>query len=205
MTRRWVGVALWACVVSGCALQPPPAILSADDRVAVAQITEYMNNLHSFQARFTQMGPTGMSQGEVWLQRPGQLAVAYEAPFRKVMIAHNGRLLVADLQTGAKTTLPVSRTPLDILLAPTIELNNSVTITGIQRLPGALQLNLVKTAAPSQGTLTLRFAENPLALAGVRLLDRNGETTSFDLSDFQANVPVDAEHFVYHAPKVPEG
>lgn len=204
LPRRCFAIVAVAALMAACATLPPPAVLSPDDRVAVGQITDYLNNLHSFQARFTQLGPDGLSQGEVWLSRPGRLAVEYEQPHPRAMIANRGRLLLADRVTGAITTLPVSRTPLDILLAPAIELTNTVTITRIARLPGAMQLSLVKSAAPGQGTLTLRFSVNPLALVGVTILDRNGQTTSFDLSDFQPGAEIDPARFEYHAPKTSE-
>jgi outer membrane lipoprotein-sorting protein len=200
LTRRHVTILSVAAALAACAVTPPAAVLSADDRIAIQQITAYLNNLHSFTARFAQEGPDGISQGQVWLQRPGQLCVAYERPRPKLMIANHGRLLLADQTTGATTSLPVSRTPLDIMLAPTIELTNSITITRIQRLPDAIQLSLVKTASPGQGTLTLRFSANPLALAGVTILDRNGQTTAFDLADLRPGVPIDPAHFVYHPP-----
>jgi outer membrane lipoprotein-sorting protein len=196
LPRRCFAIVAVAALMAACATLPPPAVLSPDDRVAVGQITDYLNNLHSFQARFTQLGPDGLSQGEVWLSRPGRLAVEYEQPHPRAMIANRGRLLLADRVTGAITTLPVSRTPLDILLAPAIELTNTVTITRIARLPGAMQLSLVKSAAPGQGTLTLRFSVN--------ILDRNGQTTSFDLSDFQPGAEIDPARFEYHAPKTSE-
>ncbi len=200
MPRRAIIALGLAAMAAGCAMTPPAAALSPDDRVAIAQITTYLNGLHDFEARFAQVGADGLSQGTVWLSRPGRLCVQYERPRRRVMIANHGRLLLADLTTGGTSSLPVSRTPLDILLAPVIELNNTVTITALQRQPGGLQLSLVKTAAPGQGTLTLRFTADPLALAGVTILDRNGQTTAFDLSDLHRDVKIDPDHFVYHPP-----
>jgi outer membrane lipoprotein-sorting protein len=201
--RRRALLALgFAGLAAACAVVPPPATLSPDDRVAIAQITAYLNGLHDFEARFAQVGADGLSQGTVWLSRPGRLCVQYERPRKRVMIANHGRLLLADLTTGGTSSLPVSRTPLDILLAPAIELTDTVTITALHRQPAGLQLSLVKTAAPGQGTLTLRFTADPLALAGVTILDRNGQTTAFDLTDLKRDVAIDPDHFVYHPPAV---
>jgi outer membrane lipoprotein-sorting protein len=194
--RQWLALVA-AAAVPGCATLPPQATLNADDRVAIAQITQYLNALHSFKADFAQTGPDGVSQGTVWMQRPGQLCVLYERPRRKIMLANQGRLRLADLTTGATTSLPLARTPLDILLAPVVQLTDSITITGIVRQPGALQLSLVKTASPGQGTLTLRFSAAPLALTGVTIVDRNGQTTAFDLSDMQRDVQIDPARFSY--------
>ena len=201
--RGWTRRGAAGLLVAGlaaCAVTPPAMIMSNDDRIAIGQISGYMNNLQSFQAQFTQAGPDGVSTGTVWMARPGRLCVLYIQPSPKIMIANHGRLKLVDQRTGAATSLPLSRTPLDILLAPSITLSGEVTITALQRLPGALQLSLVKTAAPGQGTLTLRFGADPLALQGVTILDRNGQTTQFDLHDLQPGVTIAPARFEYTPP-----
>ena len=175
-------------------------MLSGDDQVAIGQISAYLNSLQRFSARFTQAGPDGFSEGNVWMARPGQLRVEYMRPRPKLMLANHGRLLLVDRTTQATTSLRLSRTPLDILLAPQVTLTGAVTITALQRLSGGLQLSLVKTDAPGQGTLTLRFTADPLALDGVTVVDRNGQTTAFNLTDMNRDAPIDPALFDYKAP-----
>jgi outer membrane lipoprotein-sorting protein len=194
------GLALLAlAALAACSVAPPPLVLSGDDRVAVAQITDYLNGLQHFTAKFSQAGPDGYSEGYVWLQRPGKLRVEYLRPSPKLMLANHGRLLLVDRITQATTSLRLSRTPLDILLAPHITLSGAVTITALQRIDGGLQLNLVKTDAPGQGTLILRFTANPLALEGLTVI-RDGQTTAFNLSDLNRDTLIDAARFEFNTP-----
>jgi outer membrane lipoprotein-sorting protein len=197
LTRRGFAV-LVVAALAACATTPPPLVLSSDDQVAIAQITAYLNGLQRFTAMFTQAGPDGYSQGNVWMARPGQLRVDYVRPAPKLMLANHGRLLLVDLTTQATTSLRLSRTPLDILLAPSIVLSGAVTITALRRDAGGLQLSLVKTDSPGQGTLILRFDAAPLALAGVTVVDRNGQTTAFNLSGLDTTAPIDPARFDYH-------
>lgn len=188
-----------AAALAGCAMTPAPAVLSGDDQTAIAQITEYLNGLHSFRARFVQAGPEGMSAGSVVLARPGRLAVHYEGARPRLIVANHGRVLAVDLTTHATSGMRLSRTPLDILLAPEITLSGGVTITRLTREGGGLQVALVKTAAPGQGVLTLRFSADPLELQGVTLVDGSGRVTALDLQGLQVNVPVADGEFEYVA------
>ncbi len=196
LTRRGFAALAVGCLAA-CVATPPPLVLSGDDQVAIGQIAAYLNGLQRFTAQFTQAGPDGYSAGNVWMARPGQLRVDYLRPQPKLMLANRGRLLLVDLTTQATTSLRLSRTPLDILLAPSIVLTGAVTITALQRVAGGLQLSLVKTDAPGQGTLTLRFTAAPLALEGVSVVDRNGQTTAFNLTGLDPAAPIDPSRFEY--------
>ena len=196
LVLRWV-VLLGALVLSACAVTPPPAVLSADDQTALSQVAAYMDGLQRFAGDFSQVGPQGEARGYVWVDRPGRLRVEYYRPGPRTILAANGRLLVADPLTHSTTTLPVARTPLDILLAQHIPLAGPVLVTALTRQPGSLQVSLVKAAIPGQGTLTLRFSDAPLALAGVTIRDRNDQLTVLDLHDLVRDPDFGAGRFVY--------
>ncbi|HET8997293.1 MAG TPA: outer membrane lipoprotein carrier protein LolA [Acetobacteraceae bacterium] len=193
--RGGVVLVLLACLTA-CAMTPQPAVLSADDRTALTQVSAYLNNLQRFQATFTQSGPQGVERGEVWLDRPGRMRVEYTAPGPETILANHGQLLVVNPSTGATTTMPVSRTPLDILLRSEIPLSGPVTVTALRREPGLLSVSLAKTDAPRQGTLTLRFSANPLALRGVIIQDRSGRVTALALQDIVRNPRFAPDQFI---------
>jgi len=196
--------ALWLCralfpllaLLAACATTPQPAVLSADQQTALAQVSAYLNNLQSFRADFTRAGTKGIEHGVVWLDRPGRLRVEYAYPGPETILANNGQLLIANPDTGATTTMPVSKTPLDILLRRSIPLSGPVTVTALHRLPGTLSLTLVKTDAPGQGALTLLFNANPLTLRGLIITDRTGRETRLALQDIVRNPQFPANLFV---------
>ncbi len=190
-----IGVA--SGLLAACAINATPAVLSADDRTAVSQISSYLNGLQRFQADFTQIGPDGEAKGVVWLDRPGRLRVEYYRPGPRTMLANRGRLLIADHLTGATTTLPVARTPLDILLAASIPFSGPVAVTALERRPGEMRLSLVKSDAPGQGTLTLRFSDSPLALVGITIRDRFNQVTTLALFNLVRDPDFGADRFNY--------
>jgi len=201
--RGWpfllVGALLAACV------QTPAPVLTAADQATLAQVQTYLDGLRQFHARFDQSGTDGNADGVLWLARPGRLRVEYTEPHPKLLLANHGRLLLADQVTGATTNLPVSRTPLDMLLSDKIDLSGPVTVTGVQRQPGALQVGLAKTAAPSQGRLTLQFAASPLALTGVVVQDASGHTNTLQLYGLIRDTTLDEALFHYRPAPAPAG
>jgi outer membrane lipoprotein-sorting protein len=164
-----------------------------------------LNGLQHFKARFTQTGTDGAADGYVWVYRPGRLRVEYVRPSPKLLLANHGRLLIADHLTGSTTTMPVSRTPLDILLAGDIHFSGDVTVTSIQQQNDGLQVTLVKSAAPSEGRLTLQFSKQPYALVGVVVQDSTGHTNTLALSDLQTQDTFPDDLFHYHPAPVPPG
>jgi outer membrane lipoprotein-sorting protein len=185
-------------LLPGCTTYTAP-VLSADDQRVVAQVQTYLNGLREFHTRFTSSGTSGDSGGLLWLDRPGRLRVQYMHP-PKLLLANNGRLLLADQDTGATTTMPVSNTPLNILLADDIELSGAVTIAGVRREGDALRLVLVQTAAPQEGSLTLTFATAPIALRGVVVRDGSGHIASLSLDQVVLDKTTDPNLFRYEPP-----
>ena len=162
---------------------PPP---TPQDQADSARIEAYLNSLTALKARFIQVaGDGGLSQGTAWLQRPGRMRFQYDPPAPFLLIASHGVLTFNDSALQQTTNIPLGRTPLGMLLAERVVLAGPVTVTAIQRLPGQLQVTLVRTESPGDGALTLIFADNPLALRQWTVVDAQRRETHVTLSNIQ--------------------
>ncbi len=180
-------------LLPGCAAVPPPGSLDAADVAILSRIQGYLDAIHTLRARFVQISADGSGAGTAWIERPGRLRLQYDPPSRAVLVAARGRVVYA-AGTGATSSLPLSRTPLSILLAPQIVLSGPVTVVSVRRsdpgpatgavpASGAVEVTLRSTERPGQGQLSLIFSDNPLALHGLVLVDGRGDTTRLSLSD----------------------
>jgi outer membrane lipoprotein-sorting protein len=88
----------------------------------------------------------------------------YDPPSPLLLVAGHGLVVFHDKSLNQTTNIPIGQTPLGILLSDHVHLGGDVTVTGMQHLPGQIQVSLVRTSSPGDGTLTLVFADNPLAL-----------------------------------------
>jgi outer membrane lipoprotein-sorting protein len=170
--------------------------LSAQDQSDIGRIEAYLNGLKSLKAHFLQVaGDGGVSQGTAWLQRPGRMRFQYDPPAPFLLIAAHGTLTFHDGALQQTSNIPLSRTPLGILLAENVELSGGVTVTGIQRLPGQIQLTLVRTASPGDGSLTLIFADPPLVLRQWTVVDAQRRETHVTLYNAQTGGTFDPQLF----------
>ncbi len=191
----WMAQAcLWACL-AGCV-----PMRNVADRADIARIEAYLNGLPRFEAHFVQSGSFGAAAGLGWLDRPGHLRVDYEGPAARVMVITDGRVNVLDRSNGALTTQPVSRTPLGLLLTPTIRLDGKVSVDSLTRAAdqaGApiLRLTLSKTGLAGQGHLTLDFTDQPLCLRAVTVQDSYNRLLTLSLSGIDSRPGLTPELF----------
>ena len=120
---------------------------------------------------------------------------AYDKPSPLLLVAGGGKLVFTDSALQQTTDIPLDRTPLGLLLRPSLSLSGDVTVTGFSHANGLLQVTLVKTASPSEGSLTVVVADGPLLLRGWRVVDAQGRETRIDLSDLTTGVPMPASLF----------
>ena len=172
---------------------------SAQDHADLSRIEAYLNGIRSLKARFMQTAPDGaITQGVALMQRPGKMRFQYDPPSPFLLVANYGILVFHDAQLNQTSNIPLSRTPLGILLGDHTTLSGDVTVTKFVRLPGQLQVSLVRTSSPGEGTLTLLFADNPLTLRQWIVLDQQGKQTRVAFTEMEVGAAVDARLFDYH-------
>ena len=184
------------------AFQPTP-----QDRIDITRIEAYLNALTTLHARFLQVAPDGgLSGGQAWLWRPGRLRFQYEPPAPFLLVAARGQLVFQDSSIKQQSQAPLGSTPLGMLLAQQVKLSGDITITNIKRLPGEIDVSLVRTASPADGTLTLVFVDSPLTLRQWTVLDAQRKETRVTFYETQLGGSFDAKLFEPEAmPTVPNG
>ncbi len=174
------------------------AAFSAQDEADIARVQAYLNTLHTLKARFMQVAPDGsVTQGVAWLERPGRMRFQYDPPSPLLLVAGNGLFIFHDSELHQTTNLPLSATPLGLLLRDHLKLSGDVTVTRVSRLPGQLQVTLVRTHSPSDGSLTLVFTDPPLALRQWSVVNAQRQTTTVTLYNVETGGTFDQNLFVF--------
>ncbi|MBS0559842.1 MAG: outer membrane lipoprotein carrier protein LolA [Proteobacteria bacterium] len=210
MNRRAILLALLAAPIAvraGFAAPAAAGFQPAEQDIAdLARIETYLNGLRSLKARFIQVAPNGaVSGGTAWLERPGRMRFQYDPPSPLLLVAGHGLVVFHDSQLNQTSNIPVGRTPLGILLADKVTLSGDVTVTGIARQPGQIQVSLIRTASPADGTLTLVFADNPLVLKQWSVLDAQRRETRVTLYDPVLGGNFDQKLFEFIDPRFFQG
>src|SRR5690606_33814476 len=125
-------------VVLCASVAPARATVAADDAAALEGVEDYLNSIETLQARFVQIGPQGqISEGDLYLRRPGRLRFEYEPPVPILIVADGTWLVLYDKELEQVQRYPVYETPLGVLVARKVDLNDpNIRITDVVRDAG---------------------------------------------------------------------
>ena len=182
--------------------QARPFVPTAQDRADLQRVEAALNGIRALHSRFLQTAPNGaVSEGQAWLQRPGRLRFQYDPPSPFLLVGGNGLLVFNDKQLNQTSNIPLGSTPLGLLLQDNLRLSGDVTVTGITRMPNQLQVTLVRTKSPGDGSLTLIFAEPQLALQQWIVTDAQRLETRVRLYNVEMGGTFDQKLFQFIDPR----
>jgi outer membrane lipoprotein-sorting protein len=176
---------------------PAPAV----DRAVVQRVEAYLNAMRTLRARFLQIAQNGASaEGMAWISRPGRMRFDYDPPEPLLLVASGGQVMMLDRQLGQPSIVPAASTPLGLLLREPIRLSGDVTVTATERSGGLLRISIIRTDAPSEGRLTLVFAEQPMELRQWAVVDAQGRETRVTLTAIDTTQRPENRIFDFNAP-----
>jgi outer membrane lipoprotein-sorting protein len=176
---------------------------AAADSADMARLKAHITAVHTMTANFMQIDPKGRAEsGKMQLERPGK--VRFEYGSGDLLLVANGKTLtLIDYQVGQKSSWPLNRTPLGVLLS------NSPDLKGRAQILPSGNPNVVSVRArdPAQyGSVTLVFMRSSSAPGGLQLygwtaIDGQNRRTTVKLNDVRYNVGVPESAFTYVEPK----
>jgi outer membrane lipoprotein-sorting protein len=192
--------------LSALAATPAPA-LAAADQALVDKAVAYLQGLDEARGRFVQSDGRGaVTQGELFLKRPGKARFAYDPPSGLLVVSDGGRVIVQDKRLNTFTAYPLGATPLSLFLAKTIRLDKGVQVTRVVRAADGFSITARDGGKQTAGQITLSFADNPMALVSWSVTDAQGRATQVRISGLQRTSGLDPALFVLKdtRPKAPD-
>jgi len=192
-TRALVPAAIFAAAMPSSA---------APESADLARLKSHLSDVQTMTAEFTQTDARGrVSAGTLQLKRPGR--VRFEYGSKDLLLVANGKSLIfLDYQVGQKSSWPLGRTPLGLLLSSSPDFNGKAQI-----LPSSdPRVVAARARNSSYGQLTLAFLRSSSAPGGLQLygwtaIDPQGHRTTVKLSNVRYNVVVPESAFTYAEPK----
>ena len=158
------------------------------------------------EGRFEQTNPRGVMQtGDIFLKRPGKARFQYDPPSGLVVVSNGQTVSVWDSRLRTFDRTPLGATPLAILLAAKIRLDEDVEVFRVGRYDDGFYLSARSTHGQerTEGYITLVFGDNPMQLRGWTLVDGQGQATKVKLT-MLTKTAVRPEMFVLDDPRSPE-
>ncbi len=201
--HRYLAAALIALAPAALGQTPAgqaPAAPAAE-QADLTRIQSYLNGLTTAEADFTFAAPDGsISHGKFYLSRPSKLRFEYTEPKGNLLIADGDYVIFYDAKQKEASNLPIGETPLAFLLKPQISLTQGVHVTQFSHAAGVIRAQLVQSKDASDGSVTVAFQDEPMALTGWRLVDPQGQTTDVTFANWQFGMALDPALFHYDEP-----
>ena len=191
----------------GGAGQPVPQRLnraySDQEKADLDKISAYLNGIKSLKASFVQVGPEGgMDQGEVMIQKPGQIRFEYKPPSPILIVSTGGRLYVKNSRLNTVDPYDLSDTPLGLLLNENVDLAHNRAVIGVTEQNGAIVVKARTSTNRNDSNITLTFSSPGIELRQWTVRDNQGGNTTVALQNVQLNTQLDTALFAAPAKPV---
>lgn len=142
-----------------------------------------------------------IARGRVYLSRPGRMRFQYDPPTPILMIADGTFLVYYDRDLKQSSFIPLSRTPVALLVRDEVSLTQGLIITRFERGAQTLRISVVEERDPDQGSLTLVFDDHPLTLVQWVVVDQQKVSTRVSLVNTEIGRQLDDQLFIFKDPK----
>lgn len=187
-------------LLAGSAFAAP---LDDKAKADVERIEAYLNKLKSVSASFIQVDDRGeFRDGDIAIERPGKMRVTYDGPDSDFIVADGSVVHMWDAEMQQQSNVPLGSGIAELILRDPIRLEGDVTVTRVERFPSKLEMTVVATNDPGEGSLTLIFEENPLQLRQWRVVDAQGRTTGVNLQNVREGVSFPDNMFSFMPPNL---
>jgi outer membrane lipoprotein-sorting protein len=186
---------------AGTAHAVPAPLTGAARAEALAAANRALNVAGPLQGRFVQIGPDGKAAGgSFFLQRPGKVRFAYDAPNPLTVVADGSVVSIEDSALKTVNRAPLKGTPLYLVLKRDVNLERDAKITSVSRDGDTLLVGLRDRSGQTNGELTLIFDEPSNELRQWRVTDAGGNVILTALQTVQSVPRLDPKLFVTKLP-----
>lgn len=157
------------------------------EKLPLAELSRYLNGLGTVEAEFTQINPDGtLTTGTIRISRPGKVRFEYAPPDRTVVMADGQQVAIFDPKSNQPPEqYPLRRTPLHVILAPTVDLGAARMVVGHVEDGPATRVTAQDPEHPEYGRIDLVFTAGPTELRQWVITDDGGNQTTMILGDMR--------------------
>ena len=172
----------------------------------LARVEAHLAASQSMTANFVQTDSRNRAlRGTLQIKRPGKIRFEYGRGANMLLVGNGKTLTFVDYEVGQKSSWPVAKSPLSVLLATNPDLQRIARVVP-SKDPRVLLIRARDARRPEFGTILLGFVRNPaspggLLLEGWTAIDAQNKRTTVKLDGQRYNVAVAENAFVYAEPR----
>ena len=178
---------------------------SASPASDLRAVESHLAQTQSLVSSFTQTDAKGRQlTGTLSLKRPGKIRFEYDRGANMLLVANGKTLSFIDYEVGQKSSWPVAKSPLAVLLSANPDLGRIARVIPSND-PRVVVVRARDARRPEFGTIVLAFTRGGgpagLTLEGWTAIDAQNKTTKVRLDGQRYNVPIAESTFSYAEPK----
>ena len=174
---------------------PGSAAHAASKQEVLKQISRQFSSVPSMTGNFVQFGPKGeQTSGKFYLARPGRIRFDYAKPAALTIKADGRTVSVFNRKLKTRDYLPLSKTPLKLLLARKLNINDR-SIKSVEQGPDLTTVVLADRKMFGASKITLMFDSKSYDLRQWTIRDKQGRDTSVIISGVKKNVRIPKKMF----------
>ena len=175
----------------------PTISLTAEQQQSIRNINAYINSYQTLKSDFTQISPRGQaSEGVLLISKPGKLRFEY-APPNPLLIVSDGKWLTIKNKIKERgDQLPLSATPLRLVVSPKVDLLAETDVIGFESTDGITSVSLMDRKDQLGGYIILIFDEVRNQLQQWVIVDGKGRRTTVQLANIETGGTFDPKLFI---------
>ncbi|MEH6410445.1 MAG: outer membrane lipoprotein carrier protein LolA [Hyphomonas sp.] len=172
--------------------------LTAQERSAILKsVSQAMTEVRTARGKFEQLAPDyTVSTGSFALSRPGKVRFDYDDPTPILIVSNGATVAMQDSELETTDRVPLSSTPLSLLLDDSLDFENEAQVLDVVRANGRIGVTLRDRSGEMDGTLTLVLSDVTKELIGWRTEDTGGNITSVQLVDVEYGKKLNPRLFI---------
>ena len=190
--------------IAAMAMLAAPAVAATNPDLA--KVEAHLAASQSMTANFIQTDSKNRSlKGTMQIKRPGRIRFEYGGGANSLLVSNGKTLTFVDYEVGQKSSWPIDKSPLSVLLSDNPDLQRIARIVPTKDAR-VLLVRARDARRPEFGTILLGFVRNPAAPGGLLLegwtvIDAQNKRTTIKLDGQRYNVAVAENAFVFAEPK----
>lgn len=183
-------------------IETEPVVSDLNITETIARANESLNAIDTVRGRFMQRDfRDQITTGSFYLNRPGRMRFEYDAPSPILLISDGAMVAIEDRDLETVDAVPLSQTPLNLILRPNTDLARFANILAVERKGGYISLRVSDKTEETQGELDLFFDPETFELKQWQSIDANGAVTTVQLFSAEYDVRIPARLFRIEDPE----
>lgn len=169
---------------------------AAERSKVLKEASKALASVKTARGKFEQYSPDGSySTGQFAISRPGKVRFDYDEPVPLVLVSNGTTVALQDSELETTDRVPLSSTPLSLLLSDKLDFESQAEVTDVRRADGKTNITVRDKTGETDGTLTLILGTDN-ALTGWRTVDANGGRTSVLLNSVETGAKLNPRLFI---------